>query len=164
MQTSQPQENIENSSSITSVNSKFKNKPIDPSKPTIDFEKIRKMFSIPMNVQNQQYPFTIEICGIAKDENIYIDEWIDYHLSIGFDKITIFDDNSHVPLTTEKQYDIRKVRIMKCPDMPGVKFPETQKRLYEMYYHSIKNSSTYIAFIDIDEFFVLPAFIYNIKD
>ena len=29
---------------------------------------------------------------IAKNEDMYIDEWIEYHLKIGFDKIFIFCD------------------------------------------------------------------------
>lgn len=32
------------------------------------------------------------ICAIIKDEHLYLKEWIDYHLSIGFDSIYLFED------------------------------------------------------------------------
>lgn len=35
----------------------------------------------------------IAICAIARFENRYIIEWVDYHLSIGFSKIYIYDNN-----------------------------------------------------------------------
>ena len=35
----------------------------------------------------------IVICTIARKENLYIKEWVDYHLSIGFTHIYIFDNN-----------------------------------------------------------------------
>lgn len=33
------------------------------------------------------------LCAIAKCENKYIMEWIDYHFRLGFDKIVIYDNN-----------------------------------------------------------------------
>ena len=35
----------------------------------------------------------LAICCIAKDEDKYIDEWIEYHLGLGFDKIYVFRDD-----------------------------------------------------------------------
>ena len=32
-------------------------------------------------------------CVIGKNENLYIEEFIEYYKSIGFDKIIIFDNN-----------------------------------------------------------------------
>ena len=34
------------------------------------------------------------ICAIAKHENVYINDWVNYHLNLGFDHIYIYDDNS----------------------------------------------------------------------
>lgn len=35
----------------------------------------------------------ISICAIARLENKYIKEWVDYHLSIGFDHVYLYDNN-----------------------------------------------------------------------
>jgi hypothetical protein len=32
------------------------------------------------------------ICAIIKDEQRFIKEWVEYYLSIGFDKLYIFED------------------------------------------------------------------------
>ena len=32
----------------------------------------------------------IYLCAAAKDEDPYIDEWMDYHFKLGFEKIVIF--------------------------------------------------------------------------
>ena len=33
------------------------------------------------------------VCAIAKLENNYIKEWVEYYLSIGFNKIILYDNN-----------------------------------------------------------------------
>ena len=33
------------------------------------------------------------ICCIAKNENYYINDWVKYHLDLGFDHIYIYDNN-----------------------------------------------------------------------
>ena len=32
------------------------------------------------------------ICQLIKDEQIYIEEWIDYHLNLGISKFVLFED------------------------------------------------------------------------
>ena len=39
------------------------------------------------------------ICAIAKNENLYLKEWVEYHKNIGINKIFIYDNNG---LTSEK--------------------------------------------------------------
>lgn len=34
----------------------------------------------------------------VRDDNSYLDEWVKYHLKIGFDRIVIYDNLSHVPV------------------------------------------------------------------
>lgn len=34
------------------------------------------------------------ICSIARNENEYLDEWVTYHLNLGFDHIFIYDNNN----------------------------------------------------------------------
>ena len=33
------------------------------------------------------------VCAVARNENAYLLEWIDYHLNLGFDKIFLYDNN-----------------------------------------------------------------------
>ena len=33
------------------------------------------------------------ICAIAKNENDYINDWVNWHLNLGFDRIYLYDNN-----------------------------------------------------------------------
>ena len=35
----------------------------------------------------------VGICTIAKNENTYIDEWVRYHIHLGFDHIWLYGNN-----------------------------------------------------------------------
>jgi len=81
----------------------------------------------------------------VKDENDYLDEWIDYHLGIGFDHIVIYDNESKVPVKKRKHTTV---------------IPE--HRIFEgsaednCHNDTVRNfESNWIARIDIDEFIVL---------
>ena len=95
------------------------------------------------------------ICCQIKDERRYVKEFVDYHLSIGFDDIyfyedygsvshkDIFIDNPHVHI-----YTIEDIGI------PNFSSTQTQKSLYNNLLKNFKDTNYYdwIAFIDVDEF------------
>lgn len=93
----------------------------------------------------------IGICAIAKDENQYLDEWINHYLNLGVDKIWIYDNNSKVPISeflADRYKD--KVEVIQWTDTEF----KSQSRAYE---HCAKNNLmfNYIGFFDIDEFVML---------
>ena len=89
------------------------------------------------------------ICAIAFQEDLYIDEWIQYHKLLGFDAIQILDnsdDNSLMQLTD------------RYPSFIAVKhFPGQLMQLpaFNLCVTAFKNERVWAAFIDIDEFIVL---------
>ena len=38
------------------------------------------------------------ICAIAKNEDLYLDEWIQYHLALGFKHIFLYDNHDEPTL------------------------------------------------------------------
>jgi len=38
------------------------------------------------------------ICIMVKDEEYYIQEWLEYHRLIGFEHFYIYDNNSEIPV------------------------------------------------------------------
>ena len=92
------------------------------------------------------------ICLLAKDENDYINEWLDWHLNkLKFDHIYIYDNESKVPLekTIENKYK------------EYITFNRWTRRDYRVimqhdcYSHFLKNykhENEWTAFIDADEF------------
>ncbi len=92
------------------------------------------------------------ICAIIKDEHLFLREWIEYHLSIGFDSITLYEDftsKSHRQITDAYP----QVILKSMRDVPECKEGRTGRQI--ACYHDFlrTHSEGWCAFIDIDEFF-----------
>ena len=94
------------------------------------------------------------ICCIALNEEPYIDEWIKYHLALGFNHIYIYDNSDNYSLK-DKQTD--KVTII---HFPGI---TKQIEAYNLCIAQYKKKHKWCAFIDCDEFIVLKKHI-NINE
>lgn len=88
------------------------------------------------------------ICCIAKCENRYLEEWVDYHLSLGFDRIFIYDNNDVsgeriLPSVAGNE----RVTIMDCRGKTSY-----QNVAYTEFYKRYGKEYDWIAYIDVDEF------------
>lgn len=89
-------------------------------------------------------PLVALVC-IAKNEDKYIQEWIDYHLKLGFDHIYVYQNN------------------WKCkvehPCLTKINFDSTngdrQTQAYNTFIRDYHERYDYAAFFDVDEFLVL---------
>lgn len=91
------------------------------------------------------------IIAIAKKENHYIKEWVDWHLCLGFDNIIICDDN---------EIDDERISDVISDDRVIIKDYRGRKGSVQIYCYTtewLENRSKYdwILFIDIDEFVIL---------
>jgi len=88
------------------------------------------------------------ICCIAKCENNYIKEWVDYHLALGFSHIFIYDNNDLIGERIEPLFNnYNNVTIINCYGEISY-----QNKAYISFYNSYGKRFDWIAFIDIDEF------------
>ena len=85
---------------------------------------------------------TALVC-IAKNEDNYIEEWVNYHIKLGFDKIFIYENDWDCNLISEK--------IVK------IKFNGTRQQTaaYNNFINTYKNEYDWVGFFDVDEFLVL---------
>lgn len=85
---------------------------------------------------------TALVC-IAKDEENFLPEWIEYHLKLGFDQIFVYtnDWDFFIP--------IENVKFIPWPG-PGV-----QSAAYDDFIRTYGELFDYAAFLDVDEFLVL---------
>ena len=102
------------------------------------------------------------IC-IAKYEQDYIEEFVRYHLHLGFDKIYLYD-NEDVPTYGEQLSKFGNNVIVN--HLPGKNYPTPPQ--YHTFNHFVTNymyytDLTHVCHIDIDEFIVLKKH-KNIKD
>lgn len=97
----------------------------------------------------------VVIVAIAKMEQDYIEEWVKYHLHLGFDQIFLYD-NEDLPFYEKflKKYS-EKLRVIHIPGNryhKGVQYVALDDFTQN---HMLKNGITHVAHIDVDEFIVL---------
>lgn len=104
----------------------------------------------------------VALCAMAKCENLYINEWAEYHLNLGFDHIYVYDNNE---IDGEKISDVLSDDRITVLNYRGKHQSscETQVKAYNECYNGYGNKYDWIMFIDIDEFLTLEKF-GNIKD
>jgi hypothetical protein len=98
---------------------------------------------------------TAAICAIVTDEEMYIDEWLDFHLSIGFHHIFLYDNSDESDLghgwLSRRPRLANKVTIHHFPG-EGMQIVA--------YQHCLTNFMRpkgygWVAYLDVDEFLVL---------
>lgn len=94
----------------------------------------------------------IEICIICKNENENIKFWLDWHKSIGVNKVYFFDNNDKYDLS---QYQIisnyNDPSFIRYVNFRGIKsFPKF--KAYQFLGKLIKPSKRYMCYLDVDEF------------
>jgi hypothetical protein len=94
-------------------------------------------------------PYSVALCAICKYEDLYIDEWIKYNLSIGFDAIHLYDNSDEFTLKGISDRYPGKVFVK---HFPGV---AKQYSAYNDFVVKNKDKYIWVAFIDCDEFIVL---------
>lgn len=88
------------------------------------------------------------ICCIAKCENNYLKEWADYHFSLGFSHIFIYDNNNVDGERIEPVFDgYDNITIVDCRGKKAF-----QNKAYTSFYKQYGHHFDWIAFIDVDEF------------
>jgi hypothetical protein len=92
----------------------------------------------------------LSFCLIARDENDYLQEWLDYHILLGVEHFWIYDNESAVPLSeTLKEYVERG-----WVTIHTIHGRAMQLHAYDHCLQTYGALSTWIGFIDTDEFIV----------
>ena len=105
--------------------------------------------------------FDMKVCiiAIAKNENLYINEWIDHHLGIGIDHIYVCDNNDRGKESIKDVVNNKHVTIRNYKDINNI-----QPRAYTECFFLYRNQYDWMIFIDIDEFIILEDKYSNIKE
>ena len=91
------------------------------------------------------------LCAIAKDENQYINDWVNYHLALGFDNIYVYDNNDpETPFVGNFISDKERVSIIDWHNSPD--HCTNQVEAYNNFIDNYSQQYDWCAFLDIDEF------------
>lgn len=94
----------------------------------------------------------VAICVVVKQETRYIDEWVDFHVALGFAPIYIYDNSPDFELWTWLQHreDLQQyVVLIPIPIQP------VQLVAYDQCIKSDAKDNTFVGLFDVDEFLVL---------
>lgn len=98
------------------------------------------------------------IVAILKNEQPFLDEWLFYHRLLGVDHFFLYDDDPCFPLNSFLKHHIAYVTIINWhgqdKNIPG---KSNQTKAYEHATLNYIKEYEWVAFIDGDEFIVLPA-------
>ena len=101
---------------------------------------------------NKKY-IKLAICTMAKKENLYIKEYVDYHLKLGFDHIFIFDDNERGVENISDVFDNSYKNYITIYDYSTI--IHDQKVAFTLCYEMNKYKYDWILMNDLDEFLVI---------
>ena len=96
---------------------------------------------------------TIALVAVAKLEENYLIEWVQYYLHIGFDMIYLYENNKEAKYA-DLLKDFPKVQVIDFPS-DGSPTRSTQYYVLEDFCNNYKANFTWMAHFDIDEFLVL---------
>ena len=94
----------------------------------------------------------IAICTMAKNENLYIKEFVDYYLKLGIDHIFIYDDNEPNTEKISNVFNNSYKSHITIYDNIIDKTLKDQSQVYTLCYNNNKNVFDWIFMIDIDEY------------
>ncbi len=92
----------------------------------------------------------LTLCAIAKDEGSYLEEWVEWHLAQGVERIYFYDNESK-DSTREVLRSYIERGVVEYIYWPGYR---RQLAAYDDCLERHRFDSRWIAFIDIDEFIV----------
>lgn len=106
--------------------------------------------SIDSRLKRNRSNKTAAICCIVKDDEAYIDEWVDYNLAIGFEHIYMYDNSDR--FTLQKWGHGRRTVTVK--HFPG---EVQQMKAYRecLTTYAVEGHHEWIAIFDTDEFLVM---------
>ena len=96
----------------------------------------------------------VALCAIAKLENNYLKEWVEYHLKLGFDQIFLYDNNDKNGEHFEEVINDYIISgQVKVTDYRGRVL--AQVPAFDHCYQTYGKDFDWMGFIDIDEFITL---------
>lgn len=94
----------------------------------------------------------VYVCALAKNEHLYINEWVAHYVKLGVDKIYIYDNDDLDVKPSYKFIDKAYNDKVVIVDIRGKHYDNIQGKMYREFYNLHKNDFDWCLFCDIDEF------------
>lgn len=153
---------FENYENVTSVQNEKKNKDafilnkwneIEQFQNNVtEFKRNKTTNILKSYLNNHKYKYNTSVCLLIKDENDFLEEWLDNYWNIGVEHFYIYDNKSKVPVAET----IAKIKngfyVDKCDVILFTEYKHMQYDCYENCLINYGQESRWIGFLDTDEF------------
>ena len=109
-------------------------------------------FLLKRNNTEENKKVKVALCTMGRNENLYINEFVDHYLSLGVDTLFLYDDNIEEKekfVNALPQKDSIVIEYTKDNDIKG------QNHAYNHCYSKHKNDYDWFIMIDMDEYLVI---------
>ncbi len=96
----------------------------------------------------------VVICALAKNEHLYINEWVKHYVELGVDKIYLYDNDDKTSPYIGNYINGKYADKIKIIDIRGMSGTCMQHTIYSSFYRKYGTTFDYCLFCDIDEFLV----------
>lgn len=120
----------------------------------IFLKKYSLFISFDIGLKVKQRNFRYFLCGVFKQEGMYLKEWTQYHLNFGFDHVILINNNDNYIDDKDMIKELIKDTRITVYDRVGHK--HNIPKWYEEVYRQL-GINDWCLFADIDEFFMLKA-------
>ena len=113
------------------------------------------------------------IITIVKDEQLYLEEWIAYHLKLGIDKLFIYEDinsSSHLSITSKYKnvelrhvLDLFKIEQERSDEIiRRLNLQKFQNDYFNLAYKEVKPYFDWCFIMDVDEYITIDDDLHNV--
>lgn len=94
----------------------------------------------------------VYVCALAKNEHLYINEWVGHYVKLGVDKIFIYDNDDKASPKIIDFIDEEYHSKVKVINARGMHLDQMQSKFYRSFYEVENRNFDWCLFCDIDEF------------
>ena len=109
----------------------------------------------------------VVVCAIAKNEHLYINDWVKHYIDLGVDHIYIYDNDDKTSKYMGCYINIKYANKISIIDIRGMRRRCMQHDVYTHFYWKYGITFDYCLFCDIDEFLFgvtnIKAWLINMK-
>ena len=96
----------------------------------------------------------VVVCAIAKNEHLYINQWVKHYIGLGVDHIYIYDNDDKTSKFIGNYINEKYASKVSLINIRGLKRVKLQHDVYTSFYWKYRSTFDYCLFCDIDEFLV----------
>ena len=117
-----------------------------------EFKKDKTTNILKNYLNNHEYKYNTSVCLLIKDENDFLEEWLDNYWDIGVEHFYIYDNKSKVPVVETISKIKNGFYVDKCDVILFTEYKHMQYDCYENCLINYGQESRWIGFLDTDEF------------